>query len=260
MLSHWIGSKIWLLCVFNVSSPTGSLQETIDYDQELAATGFSGLVFDTLMVRHWDTWNCYAKRNHVFKCPLVVGSEGSLEIQMDGLQVLMSGLETDCPVRPFGGSEEYSLSPDGRYVTIACRKWTSSDGEAVKKQPRDMAWSTDVAVFITPIEESANFQQISSSLASVHFSPTWSPDSSKKVAFLSMSHPQYESHRLQLAVFDIETQQLTYPTRDLDLSFSSLLWAPQDSTSTIPTLFMRLLNTEAQFRSRDWFSTVRTPL
>jgi hypothetical protein len=145
-------------------------------------------------------------------------------------------------------------------VLIACRKWTSSDGEAVKKQPRDMAWSTDVAVFITPIEESANFQQISSSsFASVHPSPTWSPDS-KKVAFLSMSHPQYESHRLQLAVFDIETQQLTYPTRDLDLSFSSLLWAPQDSTSTIPTLFMRLLNTEAQFRSRDWFSTVRTPL
>jgi hypothetical protein len=233
-----IGSKIWLLCVFNVYPHcTKSLQESINYDQELASAGSSGVVFDTLMVRHWDTWNCYSKRNHVFKCPMAVGSEGSLEIQMDGLQDLMSGLETDCPVRPFGGSEEYSLSPDGRYVTIACRKWISSsegkeETETVKKQPKDMAWSTDVAVFITPIEESTNFQQISSSaLASVHSSPTWSPDS-KKVAFLSMSHPQYESDRLQLAVFDIETQQLTYPTRDLDLSFSSLLWAPQESPST----------------------------
>jgi hypothetical protein len=252
-ISQGIGSKVWLLCVFSVyPHKSGSLQETVAYDQELALTGSSGLVFDTLMVRHWDTWNCYSKRNHVFKCPMVVGSEGSLEIQMDGLQDLMAGLETDCPAKPFGGAEEYSLSPDGRFVTLACRKWiptSEGEGVTVQKQPKDMAWSTDIAVFLAPIEEATpTLRQISSaSLASVHSSPTWSPDS-KKVAFLSMSHPQYESDRLQLAVFDLETQELSYPTRDLDLSLTSLLWAPQEPQATSASAQYTLYAT-AQYRA-----------
>lgn len=183
------------------------------------------------MVRHWDTWNCYAKRNHVFACPMLVDSQGFLEIKSDELRDLMFGLETDCPSRPFGGSEEYSLSPDGRFVTIACRKWNPSE-DSLKKQPRDMAWTTDIAIFISPIEGPVNLQQISSStLFSVHSSPTWSPDS-RKVAFMSMTHPQYESDRLRLAIFDVDSQQITYPSQDIDLSFSSLLWAPTEGGSS----------------------------
>lgn len=184
------------------------------------------------MLRHWDTWNCYSKRNHVFLCPLSIGSEGYFEVQSNEARDLMFGLETDCPVRPFGGAEEYSMSPDGRYVTVACRKWNSSSSDdTLKKQPHDMAWSTDVSVFITTVETTSNLTQISSpDKFSSHTSPTWSPDS-KKVAFLSMSHPQYESDQLQLAIYDLETQQLSYPTNHIDLSFASLLWAPITSAN-----------------------------
>ena len=73
-------------------------------------------VFDSLLVRHWDTWNCYSKRNHLFLCPLQVTAEGNLSAQTDDLVDLMLGLEADCPPKPFGGSEEFSVSPDGQVI------------------------------------------------------------------------------------------------------------------------------------------------
>jgi hypothetical protein len=232
-----VGAKLWLLCVFSVY-PNKSLEETIDHDNEIAATGSSGIVFDTLMVRHWDTWNCYAKRNHVFVCPAVVGSECCIEIKSEELRDLMFGIESDCPSRPFGGSEEYSLSPDGRYVTLACRKWEPNAGsDTLKKQPKDMAWSTDIAIFITPVEGPVDLQQISSPLlCTVHSSPTWSPDSTK-VAFLSMSNPQYESDRLQVVIYDVNSKSITSLTAGIDLSFNSLLWAPTSIAQRTYTLY-----------------------
>lgn len=95
-------------------------------------------VFDSLMVRHWDTWNCYEKRNHVFVTPLTVSSSGHLEASSNTLSDLMSGLASDCPPKPFGGAEEYEPSPEGDLMALTCRRVTPS-----KEQPADMAWSSE---------------------------------------------------------------------------------------------------------------------
>ena len=87
------------------------------------------------MVRHWDSWNCYEKRNHVFVSLLSISPTGHLRADGD-LTDLMYGMQTDCPCKPFNGFEEYEPSPKGDTMAIACRRVIEN------KQPDDMAWST----------------------------------------------------------------------------------------------------------------------
>ena len=41
-------------------------EETAAIDEQRAKSGCTGVVFDALPVRHWDTWGLYEKRMHVF--------------------------------------------------------------------------------------------------------------------------------------------------------------------------------------------------
>jgi hypothetical protein len=95
-------------------------------------------LFDSLMVRHWDTWNCYEKRNHVFVTPLTLSPSGHFQASNSTLSDLMRGLSSDCPPKPFGGAEEYQPSPEGDVMALTCRRVEKS-----KEQPVDMAWSSE---------------------------------------------------------------------------------------------------------------------
>jgi hypothetical protein len=79
-------NRVWLLAVMNVSVG--------DADQPTTSTG---IVFDSLMIRHWDTWSPYAKRNHLFLIPLMVTPDGLLGATDKEPIDLMVGLHTDCP-------------------------------------------------------------------------------------------------------------------------------------------------------------------
>jgi hypothetical protein len=208
-------------------------------------------VFDNLMVRHWDTWNCYAKRNHLFLCPLNVTPESSLSAATEDLMDIMFGLHTDCPAKPFGGAEEYNVCPDGRNITFASRRWVPGSG----LQPPDMAWSTEVSIYTTSLSEvlelgtrsrtadgivqDAHLHMVSEAdNHGAHTSPSFSPDGAK-IAYLAMRHAQYESDQLVVYVYDIATKTRSKVTADVDLSFGSLLWdsnhAGGESTYAIVT-------------------------
>lgn len=88
-------------------------------DKERGASGTSAMVFDSLPVRHWDEWDVYRKRNHVFVAPL--RRDGASRFTMGAPIDLMHGQETDCPTKPFGGEEDYAFSPDGARIAIAAR-------------------------------------------------------------------------------------------------------------------------------------------
>ena len=63
----------------------------------------SGMLYDRLFVRHWDTWED-GTRNHLF----------AYDTAQDAARDLMPAMDADCPSKPFGGSEEYAVSPDGK--------------------------------------------------------------------------------------------------------------------------------------------------
>lgn len=46
------GNRIWAVCCFSVYASM-SLEETMAEDARIAATGSTGMVFDSLMARHW---------------------------------------------------------------------------------------------------------------------------------------------------------------------------------------------------------------
>ena len=109
-------NKTFIACTMNVY-PGMSPTETLAADKAKEEGG-SGMVFDQLLVRHWDTWNCYEKRSHVFVAPLNIGSSGLFDQPKDDekhqLIDLMAGLHTDCPGKPFGGAEDYDVHPEAK--------------------------------------------------------------------------------------------------------------------------------------------------
>lgn len=68
------------------------------------------MIFDQLNIRHWDTWET-GEHNHVF----VESLDGSKSID------IMKGEPYDTPTKPFGGSEDYTWSPEGTVVYV-CKK------------------------------------------------------------------------------------------------------------------------------------------
>jgi acylaminoacyl-peptidase len=103
----------------------------------------SGRTYDHLMIRHWDAWRDGA-RNHIFVYRLADGV----------VRDLMGDMDADCPSRPFGGTEDFSLSPDGKTVVFSAK--TAGTGEA---------WSTNYDLFLVPVDGSAPPQRITSNPA-----------------------------------------------------------------------------------------------
>ncbi|MCG8506658.1 MAG: S9 family peptidase [Sphingomonadales bacterium] len=84
----------------------------------------TGVVYDRLMVRSWDVWRD-GLQSHLF----------SLALDDDGFAAgvpvnLSAPLDGDVPAPPFGDSEAYAISADGRFVVFS-----------LKVQGPDEAWS-----------------------------------------------------------------------------------------------------------------------
>ena len=90
----------------------------------------SGKIYDSLFIRHWDTW-ADGRRNHLFVMPTAGGAAVDL----------MPGFDADAPSKPFGGSEEYTFTPDGKGVVYSARN-----------VGREEAWSTNFDLFYSPLD------------------------------------------------------------------------------------------------------------
>ena len=235
------GDIIYLACSMGVY-PDKSPSETVAIDKEKEENEGSGMIFDQLLVRHWDTWNCYEKRNHVFVAKLNVASSGLLELREEALKDtvdLMFGLHTDCPAKPFGGGEDYAVSPDGKEIAVCCRAFNEEDGS----QKRDMAWTTEVGIYTVRVpgtfadeeEEKAapkGLQRASDPQApGWSGSPSYSPDGTK-LAYLRMQRAKYESDQTQVMVKNLSTQLLACVSSQVDLSFGDLTWLSDDTFFT----------------------------
>jgi hypothetical protein len=207
-------------------------EETKDID-DAKAKETTGVVYDGLIMRHWDNWGTYLKRQHLFLCALKIAPTGLLMAEKGTLTDLLFGMETDCPSKAPGyGEEQYDISPDGKTITFSCRP-TDEHG----KQVKDMAWSTTTCVYTVDIAEKlsgsapetvsryaavATLNKISTTNA-YNSAPLFAPDG-KTIAFLSMRKHQCEADKNVITLYNMDTQQTTAATLTEDLSFDSLEW------------------------------------
>jgi dipeptidyl aminopeptidase/acylaminoacyl peptidase len=180
-------------------------KDALDEKEKLKA---SGMLFDRLFVRHWDTWDD-GTRNHLFAYPLPGGPAKDL----------MAPMDADCPSRPFGDSNDYSISPDGKTIVFSA-----------KDVGRDEAWSTNFDLFAVPANGSVTPRKLTTSPAT-DGAPRFSPDG-KTLAYLAMTRPGYEADRYEIVLRDWDTgaeRKITLRADDSprgDRSPDGLAWAP----------------------------------
>jgi dipeptidyl aminopeptidase/acylaminoacyl peptidase len=191
---------------------TEPIRCTADRLAEAKARKTSGMIYDRLFVRHWDSWED-GRRNHVFRIP--VGPDGTAA---DTPVDLMAGVDGNCPTRPFGGTEDYAVSPDGSWLVYTAKVVPGSE----------VAWSTDWDLWAVPTDGSAPPRCLTAANPAWDSSPVFSPDGSR-LAYLAMVRPGYESDRQRIVVMDWPDGAPRVLTEGWDRSPGELAWAADGS-------------------------------
>ena len=76
-------------------------------------------IYNSLNYRHWDTWED-GNYDHVFLNTYDKGSTGTPKD-------LMKGEPYDCPLKPFGGDEDFIWNPDSKHVVYVTKKKAGTD-------------------------------------------------------------------------------------------------------------------------------------
>lgn len=177
-------------------------ERTTDRYPDLDKT--SGIIVEDLMYKHWDEWVTTVPH------PFLYDYDGkTLSNERD----IIEGEPFECPLKPFGGTEQLAFSPDGKLIAYTCKKLS---GQAY-------ALSTNTDIYLYDVAEGKTVANLSKDMMGYDINPTFSPDGTK-LAWESMEHDGYESDKNRLFVMDLATRTRTYITADFDQNANSLQW------------------------------------
>ena len=143
----------------------------------------SGMLFDKLFIRHWDTWSD-GRRSQLFIADVSGAAIGTPRL-------LSRGIDGDIPSKPFGDDSEYAFSPDGTTVYFDVRI-------AGRSEP----WSTNFDVYSVPADGSAAPKNLTASNQAWDAYPLPSADG-KTLYYLAMKRPTFEADRFGIMALDL---------------------------------------------------------
>lgn len=162
-------------------------------------------IIDGLMYRHWNAWHDYAY-SHLFIATYANGTIGT------GVDLLQTE-RWDCPTAPFGGDEQIMFSPDGKRLAYTCKKLNGTASA--------ISTNTDIYIYDVTAGSTINLTQ---GMNGYDNDPCWSPDG-KKLLWLSMEMPGYESDRNRLFQYTFDTKQRTELLPNFDYSVDNVNWS-----------------------------------
>ncbi|KAJ3161301.1 hypothetical protein HDU86_007083 [Geranomyces michiganensis] len=175
----------------------------------------SAMVFDELFVRHWDVYVKPKLHSNLFTVKTKF-DQGKIELDGEAVNI-MAGKGLDTPVPPFGDTDAFSFSPDGKEIAFSARV----------PQHSASAWNTNIAIYVTSTDGKSEPKPVSS-VKGTNQNPTYSPDG-KYLAWLSMETPQYEADRLRILLYDRADKTTSELAKNWPLSAESILWTPDSA-------------------------------
>ncbi|MBN8684770.1 MAG: S9 family peptidase [Chitinophagales bacterium] len=164
-----------------------------------------GEVFDGLFYRHWKSWRD-GKYSNIFVAPY---ANGALSAAAKNIM----NERYDSPLKPDGGMEQITWSPDARFIVYTSRKLWGTD-EAVST-------NSDIWVYEVSSGKTMNF---SKDLPGYDLDPVFSPDG-RYLIWTSMERAGYEADRTRIMLLDTYTQERRELTKGWDYEARSPQWS-----------------------------------
>lgn len=209
--------------LYGMAFPNGTA-----YNAETAtASRSTARIYDSIYVRHWDTY-LTPQRNAVFG-GVLASSNGTYSLQGQLTNYVTGKCNKTCaesPVKPFGGSGDYDLSPDGTQVVFL-----------TKNIDLPLANYTSSQIYLVPFNGSVNSSGPINPIGATpgaegaSASPTFSKDGSQ-VAYFQMNGISYESDRniLYVASTGSSSFNVTALAGNWDRSPDVLAWSNNGSS------------------------------
>jgi len=174
---------------------------------EIEAGKVSGLIYERLFIRHWDTWKD-GRRSHVFVMP--VGGGQAVDVMKD--------MDADTPSKPFGGAEEITFTPDGKGIVFCARDVGAAE-----------AWSTNFDLYYAPVDGAKEPRCLTKKNKAWDTNPVFSPDG-QTLGYLAMARPGYEADRKRIVLRDWNSGKERVLAPGWDRSASDICWSPGSRT------------------------------
>ncbi|MBK8585355.1 MAG: S9 family peptidase [Bacteroidetes bacterium] len=165
----------------------------------------TGKVYDDLMMRQWDSWT-NGSYSHVFVAQMNDGIVGNA---VD----LLKDEHYDSPLKPNGGDEEISISPDGKLIAYTCKKLSK----------RDYALTTNSDIFLYNVVTGAT-TNISSENTAYDKAPSFSRDG-KSIAWISWDEPINEASKQRLMIYELASKTKSDITSDFSFNVEAIQWS-----------------------------------
>lgn len=159
-------------------------------------------IYQSLNYRHWDEWEDGAY-SHLFVHAVSNGKVG------EGKDI-MKNEPFDCPQKPFGGEEDYTWSPDSRFVIYVTKK---KAGTAYA-----LSTNTDLYAYEVATGKTAN---LTAGMMGYDTHPVYSEQGT--LAWLSMKREGYEADKNDIMVMN--GNAATNLTADWDGTVNTFIWS-----------------------------------
>ncbi|HEY0309705.1 MAG TPA: S9 family peptidase, partial [Luteimonas sp.] len=170
----------------------------------------SGVVYDRMFIRHWDTWGD-GRLNRIFVAPL--GDKPATTATLVG-----TDLVADVPSKPFGDLSDLAWSPDGRTLVVSARQSNAQE-----------PWSTNFDLFRLQADGSGQAVNLTDANDAWDAGPVFSADG-KTLYYRAMKRPGFEADRFGLMAMDLATGKVREIAPQWDRSADSIVLSADGRT------------------------------